>query len=73
MKIKSLRYVFWGLSVLLALIMCVVVSFNYKKMKLGIETNGYSAPASVAFLYAIPFIIAIAICVIIAIVIKRKR
>ncbi len=33
---------------------------------------GYSAPASVAFLYAIPFVIAIMICVVLAVVIYRK-
>lgn len=73
MKLKNLKFAFWGLSALLLLVMCIVVSFYYKKMKLGIKTEGYSAPASVAFLYAIPFSIVIVVCVIFAITIGRKR
>lgn len=70
---KKVGYVFWGLAALLLIVMCVVVMFHYQKMKYGIEFEGYSAPASVAFLYAIPFSIAIIICVIIALVIGKKR
>ena len=70
---KKFSYIFWGLAALLFIVMCVVVIFNYREMKIGIEFKGYSAPAEVAFLYAIPFSIAIFICVIIGLVIWKKR
>ena len=52
--------------------MCAVVAWNYGAMLHGIEYHGYSAPASVAFLYAIPFAVAIAVCVVLAIVLKKR-
>lgn len=70
---KKVSYIFWGLAALLFIVMCIFVLFHYRKMKLGIEFGVNSAPASVAFLYAIPFTVAVIICVIIAIVIGRKR
>lgn len=70
---KKMSYIFWGLAALLFIVMCVVVIFQYKKKKYGIEFKGYSAPASTAFLYAVPFVIAIVVCVIIALVIGRKK
>lgn len=70
---KKVSYIFWGLVALLFIVMCAVVIYHYRKMKFGIEFEGYSAPASVAFLYAVPFSIAIVICAVIALVIGKKR
>ncbi len=67
---KKVSYIFWGAAGLLFVVMCVVVIFYYNKMKSGI---GNSAPPSVAFLYAIPFAVAIIICVILAVIIGKKR
>ncbi len=67
---KKISYVFWGLAALLLIVMCVVVGFHYINMKKEI---GYSAPASTAFLYAIPFLVAVAICVIIALAAGKKQ
>ena len=50
-----------AIAVLLSDIMCAFVAFAYRDMLCGIEHLGYSAPASVAFLYAVPFIIGITI------------
>ena len=69
---KKISYIFWGSAALLFVVRCIVVMFQYRKMKDGIKFHGYSAPASVAFLYAIPFLIAIIIWAIIAIVIGKK-
>ena len=60
------------IAVLLSDIMCAVVAYNYSEMKWGIQYAGYSAPAWTAFLLAIPFVVAIGICVALAIVFKRK-
>ena len=69
---KTMSMVFGMLAILLSDIMCAVVAYNYCDMLCGIEHAGYSAPASTAFLFAIPYAIGIAICVILAIVFKKK-
>lgn len=69
---KQLSRLFAALAVLLWGAMCAVVAWNYGTMLHGIEHHGYSAPASIAFFYAIPFVIAIAVCVVLAIVFHKK-
>lgn len=69
---KKISHVFALLSVLLSDVMCAVVGFNYGKMVWGIENAGYSAPASAVFIWAIPFLIGIAICVVLAVVMRKK-
>ena len=69
---KKTAIVFAVIAVLLSNIMCAFVAFTYRDMLCGIEHLGYSAPASVAFLYAIPFMIGIAVCIVIAITFYRK-
>ena len=69
---KKLSVCFWGLVALLSDIMCAVVAWNYCSMLWGIKYAGYSAPASTAFLLAIPFVIGIAICIALALFLKKK-
>ena len=69
---KKLSCLFTALAVLLSDIMCFVVAYAYRDMLCGIEHAGYSAPATTAFLYAIPFAIGIAVCVILAIIFFKK-
>ena len=70
---KKMSYLFIALAVLLSDIMCFVVAYNYRAMLCGIEHAGYSAPASTAFLYAVPFVIGIVVCAILAKVFHRKQ
>ena len=69
---KTLR----NLCVLLALIlshtMCAVVAFIWRDLKCGGAHMGYSAPADIAFLYAIPFGAGILLCLVMAFVFHRK-
>jgi MFS family permease len=69
---KKSGLIFAALGVLLSDIMCFVVAFNYRDMLCGIEHRGFSAPAEIAFLIAIPFIIAIILCFILAFLFYRK-
>ena len=69
---KKLSYLFIALAVLLSDAMCAVVAFSYRDMLCGIEHSCYSAPASVAFLYAIPFGVAIIVCIALAYIFRRK-
>lgn len=69
---KKLSIIFALLAVLLSNIMCATVAYNYRDMLCGIEHAGYSAPASTVFLYAVPFVVGIIICVVLAIRFRKK-
>lgn len=69
---KKLSYLFTALAIVLSDIMCLVVAYNYCDMLCGIEHAGYSAPASTAFLYAIPFVVGIVACAVVAYVLYKK-
>ena len=71
-KFKFLRNLFITLSLILSHIMCADTAFNYAGMLCGIEHKGFSAPADVALILAVPYIIGILICVTFAIVFGRK-
>ena len=65
-------YLFTALAIVLSDIMCFVVAYNYRDMLCGIEHAGYSAPAGTAFLYAIPFVVGIIVCAVLAIRFRKK-
>ena len=69
---KTLSTVFWILAVLLSDVMCGIVAYNYCDMVWGIRYAGYSAPAWIAFMVAIPFAVAIAVCIVLALFFKQK-
>lgn len=60
---KFVRRLLIILALLLSHIMFAVVAYNYCGMLCGTEHSGYSAPASVAFIYAIPFVVGIVACI----------
>ena len=70
---KRLPLIFIIIALILSHLMCIVVASNYTSMLCGIEHRGFSAPASTAFLYAVPFIIGIVICVLLAVFFKKKN
>lgn len=69
---KILSKVFGVLAILLSDVMCAVVAYNYCDMLWGIKYAGYSAPAGIAFLSAIPFASAIVVCVFVSLFLKKK-
>ena len=69
---KTLSTVFWVAAVLLSDVMCAAVAYNYCELLWGGKYAGYSAPASTAFLLAIPFAIGIAVCVVLALWFRKK-
>lgn len=56
---KNLSIVFRAITFLLSNLMCATVAYNYCNMLWSIKYEGASAPASVAFLRAIPYLIGI--------------
>ena len=59
---KKLQYLFTAFALILSHLMCFVVAWNYRDMLCGIAHSGYSAPAEMAFLTAIPYAAGIIIC-----------
>lgn len=70
---KKLSVIFGILAVVLSDIMCAVVAYNYCALRWGMEYAGYSAPPGVAFLYAVPYGIGIAVCVVLAVGFWKKE
>ena len=54
------------ISIFLFGAMCAVVGYNYAYMEYAGRQLGFSAPPSIAFFYAIPFIAAILVLLILA-------
>ena len=69
---KKISRLFTWLAIILSDVMCAVVAYNYCRMQWGAKYAAYSAPAWVAFLYAIPYGIGIVVCVVVAAVLKKK-
>ena len=69
---KKLSILFTVLAILLSHIMCAVVVWKYCDMLWGIKYAGYSAPASTAFLSAIPFAVGIVVCIALVLLFKKK-
>ena len=72
MRVKKLSVIFGLLAVLLSDVMCAVVAYNYCELLWGGQYAGYGAPAGTAFLYAVPYVIGIAVCAILALVFRKK-
>lgn len=70
---KTLSILFGSLAVLLSDIMCAVVAYSYCTLKWGGQYACYSAPASTAFLLAIPYGIGIIICTLLAVFFYKKH
>ena len=69
---RKLFAFFLAAVLLLSCTMCAVLAYNYRAMLYAIEYEGASAPASVVFLYAIPYLILIAVNAMGAIMCRKK-
>ncbi|MBQ8834648.1 MAG: hypothetical protein IJ001_06975 [Oscillospiraceae bacterium] len=69
---KHLSTIFGLLAVLLSDIMCAVVAYHYCALQWGGRYEAWSFPAWTAFLLVIPYSIGIAVCVILAVVFRKK-
>ena len=70
---KKLSILFATLALLLSHITCAVVAYNYCELLWCGQYGGCSAPASTAFILAIPCGIAIAACALLSIVFYKKN
>ena len=72
---KMLAKLLVVLAVLLSDVMCAIVAYYYCSIKYSnpsFQRTITSAPAWVAYLYAIPFIIGISVCLILALILYKK-
>ena len=63
----------WFLALFLSHYAVAMVVYNYCALEWGGKYEGYRAPPETAFLYAIPFMIAILVCCATARVLGRKQ
>lgn len=63
--IKIIAYLF-------SYMMVTVVAFNYGYMFYAVKFDGASAPPTISFIFAFPFIIAILVCVVLIKIINKK-
>lgn len=68
---KKISNIFIALAIILSDVMCAVVAYNYCAMQWGAKYAAYSAPASVSFLYVIPYGIGIAVCGLVATILRK--
>lgn len=66
---KKLSTIFAALAILLTNVMCVVVTYNCAVLRFA---PANSAPWSVGFLFAVPFVIGIIACSVVSYIAKRK-
>lgn len=66
---RRLSVIFAVLGVLLFGAMCAVTAYNYAALERCVMC---SAPASAAFLLAIPFALGIIVCAVLAFVLRRR-
>ena len=70
---KKLSIVFTVVALALSHVMCAFVAFAYRGALCDIEHEGFSAPAEIAFIYAVPFLAGIILCAILAIIFHRRK
>ena len=68
-----MRKILYALAVLIFGVMTGVVGYNLAYMECAIAHQGASAPAYVAIFSGVPFVVLIAICLIIVRVLKEKK
>ena len=69
---KKVSLCLWVLAGILSHTMCAHVAYGYCEMLWGARCAGYSAPASTAFLLAIPYAAAIAVCTALALFFRKR-
>lgn len=67
---KKMQKIAYAAAAIIGNVMCATVGYQYCDMQWRIAYRGNSAPASVAYLWSIPFIVCIAVCLVIA---KKPR
>ncbi len=68
-----IRKILHALAIIFFGVMTAVVGYNYALMECSIAHQGASAPAYIALFSGIPFVILIALCLIIGRVLKEKQ
>ena len=70
---KIIRKILIILALVLSHSMCCVVTYNYRGLLCAIDHAGFSAPANLALLTAIPYLLGIALCILGVIILRKKE
>lgn len=71
-RTKILSRFFAVFALFLSHLMCVVVTYNWCNLQWGIRATCYGVPAWTAFLLVIPYAVGIAVCALLALVLRRR-
>ena len=71
-KFKTMSQVCIVLATVLSYIIVAIVSYKYCALQWGGRYEGWSAPPYTAFIYAIPFVAGIVICVVLSWLLQKK-
>lgn len=72
-KFKVLSRVCSAVAILLSVAMCAVVGYEYCALQWGGRYEGWSAPPSAAFVYAVPFVIGIVFCIVLSWLLNKHQ
>lgn len=72
-KYKKFYIIFFHISIIIFVVMCAHVTFEYKQMLWGIKHLCYSAPARIVFILCIPYLMIITCILIITYVFWKKQ
>lgn len=69
---KKTSNLFFALALILSHVMCAVVAYHFCNMQWCVQYGGCSAPEWTALFTGIPFGIGIAVCVAVAVILRKK-
>lgn len=72
-NVMKKNWIWLVVALVLSHVMCIFVTYEYVWMLCGIKYECFSAPAWVALLYAIPFLVGICICLAIYVWKTKKK
>ena len=67
---KNVIRLLFALILILSNAMCAFIAYTYASLSYSAVYEGASAPASLAFLWAIPFLFVIALCIMIIFILR---
>ena len=69
---KIISTVFAAITAVLHTVMCIFVTYQYCSLQCSTLHGGGDAPASIAFLFAVPFLVATGISLALCLYFKKK-
>ncbi len=69
---RKLSKLFTVLALVFSHVLCIITAWYYRSAICGVMHYGDSAPPEVAFILAVPWLLPVIICTVLAIIFKKK-